>query len=259
MATTTLSNTLSALTAKALLGQLTWRWPIAALFYRLVGFAAFQFLIAGILAVAGNAQPWAASAAWWPITAALTSLAGLFFLIWLFRREGARFFDLYRFERQSWRTDALLTLGVLVLSGPVSYLPGPLVGNWLWGDVALAYNLFFSPLPLWALIISLVAFPLLIALTELPTYFGYIMPRLEALTGNRWLAVLVPVLVLAAQHATLPLIMDWRFILWRALMFLPFALLVGGVLSWRPRLLPYFLIAHGLMDLMTVVMLFTVN
>ncbi|MBL8046773.1 MAG: hypothetical protein JNL09_09540, partial [Anaerolineales bacterium] len=144
---------LLTLAAKALLGQLPWRWPLVALLYRVVGFAMFQVLIAVILAVLGNVQPWATSAAWWPITAALTSFAGLFLLIWLFRREGVCFFELYHFERQSWRTDALLTLGILVLSGPVSYLPGPLVGNWLFGDVTIAYAMFFSPLPMWALII----------------------------------------------------------------------------------------------------------
>jgi hypothetical protein len=42
---------------------------------------------------------------------------------------------------------------------------------------------------------------------------------------------------------------DLRFITWRGLMFLPFALLLGIVLQWRPRLLPYLAILHVLMDL----------
>jgi putative effector of murein hydrolase len=36
--------------------------------------------------------------------------------------------------------------------------------------------------------------------------------------------------------------------MWRALMFLPFALYIGAILNWRPRLLPYFMVVHGLLD-----------
>jgi len=57
---------------------------------------------------------------------------------------------------------------------------------------------------------------------------------------------------LSVQHATLPLIFDWPFILWRAFMFLPFALILGAVLAWRPRLLPYLMVGHFLIDAGTV-------
>ena len=53
---------------------------------------------------------------------------------------------------------------------------------------------------------------------------------------------------LGIQHATLPLLFDWRFSLWRAVMFLPSALFLGLVLKWRPRLLPYLMIGHFLID-----------
>jgi membrane protease YdiL (CAAX protease family) len=92
-----------------------------------------------------------------------------------------------------------------------------------------------------------------VALTELPTYFAYCMPRLEAQTG-RWSAVLLSSFFLAAQHCTLPLIWDGRFFVWRLLMFIPFALFVGLLLRWRPQLLPYLVVVHGLMDLAMVLM-----
>jgi hypothetical protein len=75
------------------------------------------------------------------------------------------------------------------------------------------------------------------------------MPRLEAQGLRRWQAVALPALMLGLQHFAVPLVFDLRFIAWRALMFLPFALLLGIVLHWRPRLLPYIAIVHVLMDL----------
>jgi hypothetical protein len=78
------------------------------------------------------------------------------------------------------------------------------------------------------------------------------MTRIETLSGKAWLAVLLPVFFLAVQHVTLPLVLDVRFVAWRFLMFLPFALLVGLTLRWRLRLMPYFMSIHVLIDAATI-------
>jgi hypothetical protein len=95
-------------------------------------------------------------------------------------------------------------------------------------------------------------------LAELPTYFGYSMPRLEGQTGRAWLAVALASGFLAIQHVALPLLFDGRFMTWRALMFLPFAFMVGILLHWRPRLLPYLVIVHILIDAATAAALLSV-
>jgi membrane protease YdiL (CAAX protease family) len=93
----------------------------------------------------------------------------------------------------------------------------------------------------------MVAFPITNGLAELPTYFGYVQPRLVPQIG-RVAAVLITGLMLACQHATLPLLFDARFIAWRLIMFVPFGLLVAVMLRWRPQLLPYMVVVHMLMD-----------
>ncbi|HHY56203.1 MAG TPA: hypothetical protein GYA08_12285 [Chloroflexi bacterium] len=72
---------------------------------------------------------------------------------------------------------------------------------------------------------------------------------------NRWTALSLPALMLAFQHIAIPLLFDWRFIAWRAFMFVPFAFLVGAALMWRPRLMPYLAIVHILLDMSFAVML----
>ena len=109
----------------------------------------------------------------------------------------------------------------------------------------------FRPLPTWAFVVSFL-FPFTIWFAELPTYFGYAMPRLEAQLKDGWAAWLIASFFLAAQHMFLPLILDGGYLLWRLGMFLPFALFTGFVLKLRPGLLPYFVIVHALMDVTTV-------
>jgi hypothetical protein len=118
--------------------------------------------------------------------------------------------------------------------------------------------MFVRPLPVWAAVIGLVIWPITHGLAELPTYFGYAMPRLETRTGHPWLAVSLASFFLAAQHIALPLLLDGRFIAWRMLMFIPFALMVGILLHWRPRLLPYMVIVHILIDAATAAALLSV-
>ena len=56
---------------------------------------------------------------------------------------------------------------------------------------------------------------------------GYALPRLEALTGRRWLPLLLVAFWLAFQHSTLPLMFDARFILYRFLSMAPWRCIWG--------------------------------
>ncbi|MAT99726.1 MAG: hypothetical protein CL608_21510 [Anaerolineaceae bacterium] len=231
------------------------RWPWLMLPARLALFAFWQIAVAIVLLFLGVADAWQVSAAWWPVTAVLANLVCIGLLHTLYRREGARYWDIFRIQRQTLKKDLLILLGALILTGPIAFVPNILSANWLFGTQQAALDLFIQPLPLWGIVLAGVLFPMTIALAELPIYFAYVMPRLEVQTGRRWLAVLLPSLFLAAQHCTLPLIWNGRFLLWRFFMFLPFALFLGLLLRWRPQLLPYLVVVHGLMDLATVLMI----
>jgi hypothetical protein len=74
------------------------------------------------------------------------------------------------------------------------------------------------------------------------------MPRLEVQGVSRWQAVTLTSLVLGLQHVGVPFLFDGRYLVWRGLMFIPFAFLAGIVLRWRPSLLPYMAVIHILMD-----------
>jgi hypothetical protein len=253
------TNSRAAIQNQIVARHVTWTATLGVLMMRLVLFALFQAIIAGLYRYSGVSDPWKASIAWWPISGILTNIACLFALEALFRREGGHYWEVVKFERSSLRGDVLVFILISVLSLPLAYLPSILVATWLFGSQVQASSLSFLPLPLWAATFSLVLFPITIAITELPTYFGYVMPRLEALSGQRWIGVLLPSLFLAAQHCALPLIFNGRFILYRFAMFLPFALLMGITLRWRPRLLPYLMSSQAFLDLLTIWFVFSIS
>ena len=228
--------------------------PWLMLISRTVLFALFQVVIAGFLSITGSPAPWDFAAGWWMVSALFTNLVSITLLAWLFNQEKRRYFDFIPATRQAYWKNLSITLLLVVVLVPLATLPSQWLANWLFGSSETTFALMFRPLPLWVKVTSLL-FPLTIAFAELPTYFGYVMPRLEKQLGNSWLAWMLASFFLALQHITLPLIFDWRFILWRLGMFIPLAFLMGLALKLRPQLFPYLMTVHALLDMATVVML----
>jgi membrane protease YdiL (CAAX protease family) len=203
------------------------------------------------LALTGNQVGWTGSAYWWVFVSIVTNVISISLLVVLLRAEGSRYLDMISFSRQSVGKDLLWFLVVSVIGIPFMAAPMNNLAAFIFGDAMAPINMMFRPMPAWALIVGIL-FPLTVAFAELPTYFGYVMPRLAVQLKSSWLAWLLASLFLALQHSFLPFIPDPRFFLWRFGLFLPFALFIGLVLKLRPQLLPYCMIVHALMDFATL-------
>ena len=232
---------------------------IGLLFLRMLLFVVFQLLFFAYFKVINVDAPWQQSANWWPLSVTFTNVLCVFFLDRLLKRENKRFKDFYIFNRGTRIKDFLIMSGLLMASMPIAFLPNLVLGNVLFGSYMDAVNLFYRPLPIWAAWTALIAFPLTMPLGELTVYFGYVMPRLEVITKRKWIALVLPAMILSFQHIAMPLLFDWRFIIWRLLMFLPFALIIGLIIRWKPRLFPYILIGHCFLDLMSAVSVLMVS
>ncbi len=226
------------------------RWAWGLLFLRTATFLAAQALVVLGLALTGAREPWWSSAAWWPVTATLANLVGLVLLDGRLRAEGLGWRDLLQLRREGtgWGREALALLVTLPIIAVAAALPPAWIGAALWGDQAVGQALLIGPLPLWAAWVSLIAFPVTTAAVELPTYAGYVLPRLRAGGLPVVLAVLLVGLVLGVQHGALPFLPAKQFFIWRTTMFIPFGLAIVGAIAWRPRLLPLFVVVHGLLD-----------
>lgn len=219
------------------------------LFARIALFATCQAMVAIFHVVAGTRHPWDASVAWWPVSATVANLLTIALLVRMTSAEGLPLSALWNRNAATWKRDVLWFLGAFVVLGPIAMLPSSLLAIALWGDVNATTPTMFQALPLWVAWPTLVLFPLSIAFSELPAYAGYVLPRLQVITGKRGAMVLAVAAVLAAQHMALPLVFDWRFMLWRALMYAPFALFIVWAIDRRPTLMPYFMGMHALIDL----------
>ena len=230
-------------------------WPQAMLTLRTIAFIAIQSLLAFFFILFKQDAAWQKAADWWPFVVVITNILCLLILTRLFRQQGWRYLDIFTIRTEFVKKDLLLMLPILIASGLLSMAPNLLLAQALMGDPQAVLDAMLRPLPLWAAIASLVLFPLTQGLVEIPTYFSYVMPGFKAQGMPNWLAVGLPALFLSLQHIGIPFILDPRYLLVRALMFLPFALFLGWFMYWRPRLLPYLAIMHVLMDASMAVLL----
>ncbi|MBE0698308.1 MAG: hypothetical protein IH586_15425 [Anaerolineaceae bacterium] len=231
--------------------------PWLMLISRSVLFFVFQMVIAGIFLLLGNPTAWEEAPRWWPFMATLANIVSFFLLVRLFRAEGSQYFDILRFSRSTLKKDLLWLLGSSIIGLPIAAAPMGNLAIWIFGDSMAPIRMMFRPLPTWAMILSFL-FPLTIAFAELPTYFGYVMPRLAKQLNNGWGAWLIASFFLGAQHCFLPFILDGRFLLWRLGMYMPFALFIGLLLKLRPHLVPYAAIIHALMDISALTVYFMI-
>jgi hypothetical protein len=208
------------------------------------GLFALGFLIGGV------PNAWRDAADLWLFSFALAEFVNLWLLGRSTRAEGLRLRDIYNLGgRDTRRGDLKWLLIALLVVGPIAFLPNLLIGGLLWGNVQAGSDLIFRAVPPAIAWITVFVFPLVHAATELPTYFGYVMPRLQAIVGSRWQGLLTAASVLSLQHMFLPLLFDWRYLVWRMTMYLGLAIWMGWVVDRRPTTLPYLAAGHALLDL----------
>ena len=214
-----------------------------------------QALVAAIYVTRGDPSPWTAAVPWWSVFWTVADLGCLLLLAWFARREGLGIAELFGRVRLRWGHDILLGLGLWLVIFPAFLLAAPLASVLVYGSLqppAYPGLLLGRVLPTWAVIYSLVSI-VLWSPTEETTYQGYVLPRLEVLTGRPWAAVLLVGFWWAVQHCFVPLILDWRYVVWRFLGFLPGVILLM-VAYRRIRRLSPLIVAHWPMDIAAVLM-----
>jgi hypothetical protein len=243
-----LPNSAESLAVKIAAGQIPVRRAWGMLVLRSGLSFTLLLLFAAACRFAGSDSPIADASAWWLWFVTAANLACIALLVRFGRLEGLRLRDLYFANRAAWKGDLVWFLLAGVVSAAVAMPPGTLLARALWGDANVPTHLLFQPLPLWAIYPLFLIMPTTQALAELPTYWGYVAPRLRAAGMNRWLVIGIVGFWLSVQHMFFSFRLDWRYDLWLAIKFLPFALWTGFVMDRRPTILPYLMALHFLLD-----------
>lgn len=247
-----MTNTLSSTHTPNIAHQLSWQPILLFLPARLIFSLIAQGVVAAGLAINGATEPWIQAASWWTVYLTIADVLCLLALVGLTRREGITLVDLVGSrERGIFRQLSLTPLYLLAIA-PTAALAS--VVTQLFYGRAMPPYLAVVDVPLLGALYSVLVWPLIWAITEELVYLGYLLPRLEALSGKTWVAALTVTFFWGLQHLANPLIPDGTYIVARVLAAL-FA--VGGVtlvfVLWCRNLIAM-MGAHYVIDLATAFM-----
>jgi hypothetical protein len=246
-----LINSRSRVQERMAAGRIPWIGPLLLVAARTVCWFTFQCLLALIFFVLHRPDPFRTAGQWWMLYGTLSDCCCLLGMWYFTRREGIRLRDLIGPIRMRWGRDLFLGLGILALSYPL-FMVGCQLAAWAtYGSmtkVPIEFILQRHSLPKWAMIYSVTMWWVIQSATEEMTYEGYVLPRLQALTGRTWMAIAITGFWFAAQHCMFPFMPDWRYIVFHFVLFLPF-LLFWMLIYLRIRRLSPLILAHWPMDI----------
>jgi len=237
-------------------GRIPWIGPLLLVSGRSVLYLTLQALLALVLFAFHRPAPFRTAGNWWIVYANLCDFGCLIGLRHFTHGEGIRLRELIGPIRLRFGSELFLGLGLLVLIFPFIIGGSYLAQVLLYGSVAKApagYLLQAHTLPIWAMVYSVTVWWIIQSPTEEMTYQGYALPRLEALAGRTWIALLIVGFWWAAQHCMFPFVSDWRYLLFRFLAFLPGVLVMMFVYLRIRRLAPL-IFAHWPMDIAVSIM-----
>lgn len=236
--------------------RLTWTGPPLLTVGRSVFILGAQGVVALILMSQGNHAPWLSAGRWWTVDGTLADIACLA-LLWKFtRKEGTTLRSLIGKIRWRHGRDLWTGLGFFLLLFPLFVVGGMLSNALVYGSFTLgphATGSAYHPFPLWGIIYSLLVWWVVWTPTEQMTYQGYALPRLCALTGHNWMAMVIVGFWWTLQHGFLPFVPDWRVTIWRCVMVAP-GLIAMMVVYLRTRRLPLMIVAQWPMDIVASTM-----
>ena len=233
-------------------GRISWFGPLVMLIARSILAIICQVLLYAVF-FSGRLNGWNTSGEWWRVYGTLIDVGCIILLVWLTRKEGIRFLDLGSYRREDLGRDLLIGLGLCI----------PLLLAFAVPTVVLEIILYKGSapvpgrsLPLVSTIYALVIWPIIWAFAEDNVYFGYCLPRVEVLTGQKWLAVIIVSVFTAAQHVFLPLRFEWQWFISHFLGYLVGSIVTCLLYLRLRRLLPLH-IAHWGLNLVGVIMVIT--
>jgi len=238
-------NSHSALVDRHARHLLLWTGPLVLLFGRSAFAVAAQGMVAAIYAMHGSTSAWKDAEAWLPVYGTLID-AGCLALLWrLTRHEGIRLFDLIGFDRNRLGRDVLL--GLALIPPCLLFIFGGVAASSLLVYGSIGSPQFGQPLPFVAALYAVLVWPIVWGFTEQMTYNGYLVPRIQVLSGSTGISIAVVAFAWSFQHVVMPLTFDPDFMLHRFLSSIPNTVFMIAVYLRMRRLLPL-AIAHWLMD-----------
>jgi len=205
------------------------------------------FIIVGLLFVTISNQSFEQASHWWSVIIVICNVITIILLSIIFKSEGVSYKKVICYEKgnKNIKETLLIVLIMILLGVGGMYVFGLII----YGSIPLTM---IQPVPVWIAAINILLLPITVIFAEMPLYFGYSLNRIKQISNNKLLAIGYPIFFYALQHSFIPLLFDFKHILFRFLSFLPL-MMVLGIIYYKKKNLAQLMIGHAVLDLATAV------
>lgn len=156
---------------------------------------------------------------WWSIICSICNIITILLLLWICKKENITYKQLLNWEKGNTKVISIVIgiIATLVIGMGGMYI----AGFFVYGKFPYMATFMIAPIPLWLAIINIFILPITTTMAEDGLYLGYAMN----INKNKWVAILFPAFFYALQHSFIPILFDWKYIVYRLFSFLPLTII----------------------------------
>lgn len=185
---------------------------------------------------------------WWSLVATIVNVITILILLFVTKRIGSSYKELINYEKGKTKIKEviIITLIVLVFASVGMNVAGLIC----YKVIPYMAPMMAAPVPLMLAIINFILLPLTVAFAEDGLYLGCGVNSFK----NKYLAILVPAFFYALQHSFIPVLFDFKFIIYRFLCFLPLTIIFCIYYYKKKNPVPI-MIGHAIVEIASVVLI----
>ena len=185
---------------------------------------------------------------WWSIVATVVNIITILILLFVAKKIGSSYKELINYEKGKTKVKEviIITLMVLVLASIGMNVSGLIC----YGVIPYMAPMMAAPIPVIFAIINFILLPLTVSFAEDGLYLGCGVNSFK----NKYLAILVPAFFYALQHSFIPVLFDFKFIIYRFLCFLPLTIIFCIYYYKKKNPVPI-MIGHVIVEIASVVLI----
>lgn len=183
---------------------------------------------------------------YWTIIVVICNLLTIGVLLLLCKKEKITYLELIGFKKSKVKTILLIGIVIAIIDAIGAYL-----FELLFNDVATSSSeILMHSLPIWLVVVDLILLPITSTIAEEGLYLGVGINKLD----NIYLAILF----YAMQHCFFPMILNYRYFIYRFIVFMPSIIFMCIYYKKKKEILPI-MFEHFVVNLVTIVQILLIS
>ena len=185
---------------------------------------------------------------WWSIVASIVNIVTIIILIYVCKKLNISYKKLINYEKGKTKIKEIIIISLIVLV--FASIGMNLSGLIIYGVIPYLAPMMAKPILLILAIINFLILPLTVSFAEDGLYLGCGVNSFK----NKYLAIIIPSFFYALQHSFIPVLLDFKFIIYRFLYFLPLTIIFCIYYYKRKNPLPI-MIGHTIVEFASVILI----